>query len=670
MDTKKPMIRLAELARWASRTLASSDLAASLPSRARTPYPPLRDYALIGDGHGAALVCRDGSIDWCCLRRFDAPPVMARMLDADRGGYFALAPAGPAQSRRRYLADTAILATEFTGAEGTATVIDFMPMGCRPGTGLHDYSDVNAPGWIVRICTGDKGRLAFRAAWRPCRGFSDEPVSLAVAGGVVTGRGVPALHGEAEFAVSGAEATAEFTVAAGETRIFILSAAPIARLATAETARRMLDVTTAFWREWIQHCRYKGPHAAAVRRSAITLKLLIYAPTGAMVAAPTTSLPEAPGHGRNWDYRFCWVRDACFSLYALAALGFTAEARRFVEFLKTCHLDRGLHLVYGIGGETDLAERDINDFAGYRDSAPVRVGNAAHGQLQLDDYGELLDLALLYVSLGGTIDEEERNALAHLADRAAQRWREPDNGIWELRGERRHFVHSKIMCWVALDRAIKLFGSREPWEVARREIVAAVHKDGIGPNGALIEAFGRPCADAALLMAPWLGFPVSDETLRRTVENTISELRQGEYLRRYVSDDGLTGKEGAFLMASFWLADALLFLDQPEAARALLDGIIPRANDVGLFSEEIDGESHAFLGNLPQALVHLALIHSAQRQKLYRQLGRSGLVGSHADRARRELDKAVGLGTAWTKLKHTLRVGRLTWSRRSVLELP
>ncbi|HUC68130.1 MAG TPA: glycoside hydrolase family 15 protein [Stellaceae bacterium] len=636
----------------------------------RAPYPALRDYALIGDGHGAALVCRDGAIDWCCLCRFDSPPVMARLLDAEGGGFFALAPSRSARSQRRYLADTAVLSTEFISAEGRARVIDFMPMGCRPGTGMHDYTSINAPGWIIRIVQGEAGSVRFRAAYHACRGFSGDPAELCCAGGVVTGVGVPSLQGEAQFAISGSEAVAEFTIAAGETRCFILSPAPIARLDIAETARKMLDVTIAFWREWIAYCTYEGPYRAAVRRSAITLKLLIYAPTGAIIAAPTTSLPEAIGEGRNWDYRYCWIRDASFALYALAAVGFIGEARRFVEFLKACHVERGLHLMYGIGGETDLTEHDIKGFAGYRNSAPVRAGNAAHQQFQLDAYGELLDLALLYVRLGGSIDAEERAALAHLADRAAVRWREPDNGIWEVRTERRHFVHSKIMCWVAVDRAITLFGSRDHWAEARREIAKAVVDEGIDKKGALVEAFRRPFADAALLMTPWLGFPVADETLRQTVRNTIAELRDGDYLRRYVSFDGLDGKEGAFLMGSFWLADALLFLDQPEAGRALLDQLVGKANDVGLFAEEIAPGDDAFLGNMPQALVHLALIHSALRQRLYQRQGRGALTGSHADRARRHLDKAMGLGAAWTRLKHTLRVGRLVSSRRSVLEMP
>lgn len=639
-------------------------------SREEQPYPPLRDYALIGDGHGAALVCRDGSIDWCALGRFDAPPAANRLLDARRGGFFALTPADPARSRRSYLEDTAILVTRFTTPQGEATVTDFMPMGCRPDAGLHDYTAINAPRWVIRILRGETGTLRFRAVYRPVRGFSADAAVLQAGEGRVSGAGVPALQSDVPFAIEGGQAVADISVAAGETRCFVLSPDPLPLPVLGDTAREMLEITAAFWREWIAYCRYDGPHAAAVRRSAITLKLLIYAPTGAMVAAPTTSLPEAPGGARNWDYRFCWVRDASFALYALAALGFVGEARRFVEFLNTCHVERGLQLMYGIDGEADLAEHDIAHFSGYRGSWPVRVGNAAHRQLQLDVYGELLDLALLYVGLGGSFDAAERTALCDIADRAAMHWREPDNGLWEMRDKQRHFVHSKIMCWTAVDRAIRLFGEEPRWVEARRAIAEAVLRDGVDPrSGALIQAFGRPRADAALLVAPYLGFPLPPETFRRTVRQVLAELRDGDYLRRYLAPDGLSGAEGAFLIGSFWLADGLLFLDKAKAAGALLTSLIGKTNDVGLFSEEIEPGSDAFLGNMPQALVHLALIHSALRQLIYEREGQAALRGTNADRARRHVDAASGFGAWITDLKQSLRLGRIMPSQRSVLKL-
>ena len=639
--------------------------------RAAQPYPPLRDYALIGDGHGAALVCRDGSIDWCCLGRFDAAPVFARMLDAEAGGFFSLCATEAAPTVRRYQGDSAILTTTFADTRSCATLIDFMPMGCRPGMRVHDYTSINAPGWIVRIVRGIAGRMRWRVTYRPIRGFTGKAVALRHLDGMVTGDDVPVLLGDVPLAVVEDRAEGEFTIEAGEERCFILAPAPIAHRDVRATAHRMLAVTRAYWREWIAYCRYRGPHAEAVRRSAITLKLLIYAPTGAIVAAPTTSLPEALGEGRNWDYRYCWIRDSCFALYALAALGYTGEARRFVEFLKSCHVERGLRLMYGIGGETDLGEREIEGFAGYRESRPVRVGNAAHQQLQLDAYGELLDLTLLYSALGGTIDDDERSALERAADGAAVHWREADNGIWENRGTRRQFVHSKIMCWVAVDRAIRLFGGNERWERARREIEIAVLRDGVEPqSGALVQAFGSDHFDSALLMTPWLAFPVDDQMLRATVRGCMDELSDGSYIRRYRAADGLAGKEGAFLMSSFWLADALLFLGEPDHAAALLADLVGRANDVGLFSEEIDPRDHAFLGNMPQAFVHLALIHSALRQWLFHKYGHAGLLGSNADRARRAIESAAGLGAWWTALRQSLRVGRFFASRRSVLKLP
>jgi GH15 family glucan-1,4-alpha-glucosidase len=640
-----------------------------LTERRAEPYPPLRDYALIGDGHGAALICRDGSIDWCCLGRFDAPPVFGRLLDARQGGHFSLAPIESAESRRGYLRDTAVLMTHFRTAGGRASLIDFMPMGCRPGNGPHDYTKINAPGWIVRILRGIAGSVAFRAAYRPVHGFARESVTLSCAEGAVTGEGVPALQGDAEFTLRSGEAVAEFSVAAGETRCFILAPAPRPDRDCRGEALRLLAITAAFWREWMAYCRYDGPHAEAVRRSAITLKLLIYAPSGAMVAAPTTSLPEVLRGSRNWDYRFCWIRDACFALYALSALGFLGEAKRFVEFLRQAHLDRGLHIMYGVRGETDLGEHEVRA-PGYRRSAPVRIGNAAHQQLQLDAYGELLDLALLYSALGGRIAPHERAALAAAADRVAELWREPDNGIWEVRAQRRQFVHSKIMCWVALDRAIRLFGARPQWRKAREEIRAAVLQHGIdAKTGALVEIMDGEGADAALLMLPWLDFPLSEQTLRATVHLVETQLRDGDYLRRYASHDGLSGKEGAFLIASFWMADALLFLGERERAGELLRLLAASANDVGLFSEEIDPKSRAFLGNMPQALVHLALIHSVLRQHLHDECGHAGLLGTHADRARRQVGPAHGLAAWLTQLKQSWRVRRITSSPHSVLAL-
>jgi GH15 family glucan-1,4-alpha-glucosidase len=384
------------------------------------------------------------------------------------------------------------------------------------------------------------------------------------------------------------------------------------------------------------------------------------------------SLPETIGGSRNWDYRFCWLRDSAFAVYAMAAIGFSGEARGFVEFLKARCFEPGLEAsgiqsMYAVRGEPSPAEeRELDGFAGYLASLPVRIGNAARHQQQHDIYGELLDMALLYRALGGSFDDRERSALGFLADEAARVWRLPDNGIWAMRTAPRHFVYSKVMCWVALDRAIRLFGDNGRWGRERAAIIDAIREHGM-QDGHLVQAFGTHDMDAALLVVPWLGFPLDKPAVRRTVEAIIAELREGDYLRRYRGDDGLEGNDGAFLMSSFWLIDALLLLERESEASALFDRLLGHANDLGLFAEEIDPDSHAFLGNFPQALVHLAIINTGVRLRLYRKGGVAAISGSHADRARRQgLRGSDGLVA---RLKRIVRTGRLFGSRRSILAL-
>ncbi|MEJ0069129.1 MAG: glycoside hydrolase family 15 protein [Pseudomonadota bacterium] len=611
-------------------------------------YRPIRDYAAIGDCHGAALVSRAGGIDWCCLGRFDADPCFARLLDAETGGAFELRPTLAARTQRRYRDAGNILVTRFEVEGGCAELIDFMPVGRRPGSSAHQYTRLNAPGWLVRIVRGIEGSVPFGLHYQPIHGFlPGPPATPRISRGIAEGPGLPALHATTELFAADGAVHGGFEVRPGKSQYFILAPAPLRQLDVAAAAERMLLITTAFWREWLDYCGYDGAHRAAIERSAVALKMMTYAPTGALVAAPTMSLPETIGGSRNWDYRFCWLRDSAVAVYAMAALGFTGEARGFVEFLKARCFEpadvepTSIQPMYSVRGEPSPAERELDGFAGYLDSLPIRIGNAARHQQQHDIYGELLDMALLYRALGGRFDDQERSSLGFLADEAARVWRLPDHGIWAIRAPPRHFVYSKVMCWVALDRAIRLFGDNGSWSRERAAIVGAIHEHGM-QDGHLVQAFGAPHLDAALLIVPWLGFPLDKPVLRRTVEAIIESLRDGDYLRRYRADDGIEGQDGAFLMSSFWLIDALLLLEREREAGALFDRLLGRANDLGLFAEEIDPDSHAFLGNFPQAVVHLAVINTGMRLQLYRKGGLAALAGSHADRARRHGVRGAG----------------------------
>ena len=632
-----------------------------VPSRLAEPYRAIREYGLIGDCHGAALVARDGGIDWACIGRFDADPVFARLVDAERGGSFELTPAEPFAAHRRYRPCTNILETEFATEQGRVRLVDFMPVGRQPGQRLRDYSQLNAPGWIIRRLTGVAGRvpLRMRCCFAPPFG-GKHPAPR------------PTLYASMPCESGPSGGSADFEIGPCETALFILAPTLPQDCDLGQLAQEMERTTQFFWEEWVGSATYRGPYQKTIRRSALALKLMTYAPTGAIVAAPTTSLPEQIGGQRNWDYRYCWLRDGAFTLYALAGMGFTAAAHSFVEFLRACQFERRTtRLMYGITGETDLHEHDVSGLEGYRGSSPVRIGNAAHKQEQLDMFGEVLDLALLYQALGGSFDRNEEQGLAALADQAVQHWTDPDNSIWETRAERRHYVYSKIMCWVAFDRAIRLFGKRESWVRARDEVCREVHEKGLDPTGDhLVQYYGAKDSDASLLFIPWTDFPLDRALLHRTVSAIIRELREGDYVRRYRTEDGLSGEEGCFITCSFWLADALLYLDHPEQAQALYERMLLRVNDLGLLSEEIDPRTHAFLGNFPQALAHLAVANSALRFDLYRRYGRKALEGTHADRARRYCASTHGMAATLGRLRQRLVSSQSWLSSRSVLSLP
>ncbi len=619
----------------------------------------IEDHALLGDCHGSALVGRDGNVGWCCFGRFDADPSLFGVLDEDQGGQFRVSPAGPAtQVQRSYLRGTNILETIFVTPEGRASVVDFMPVGRRPGSGTHDYTSLESGNALVRRLSALEGVVRLDVSYRAASAFRGGPQQAG------------ALHvsGDVTWESRGATgARAQVELRAGETRFAVL--APEAIL-DARGCERLFEITTAFWREWIAYCRYRGPYGAIVERSALALKALTYAPSGAIVAAPTTSLPEWIGGERNWDYRYCWIRDACFTLYALAMLGYSGEARRFSDFMRRVGgaCGDGLQIMFGIEAETGLTEEVLSHLAGHRGSRPVRTGNGAYGQRQTDVYGEFADWALLNDCLGGTMDERGKALLGRIADLACRHAGEPEEGIWEMRGPPRHHVLGKIMCWVALDRALRLLGPRREWEEKRRELRDEILRRGVR-EGALVQAFDADPVDAALLLVPLLAFPAGRDVLAGTVDAVERELGRGDFLQRYATTDGVAGEEGAFLACSFWHVDALLSLGRHTEAVSLFERLVARANDVGLFAEEIDPATGEHLGNFPQALTHLALVTSAVHLELFERGGPAMLAGTLGDRAKRAVGATFGARALWEAFKASRRVGRLRSSRASIMDL-
>jgi GH15 family glucan-1,4-alpha-glucosidase len=621
---------------------------------------PIRDYALIGDCHGSALVCRDGSIGWCTFERFDAEPALFALLDQTQGGAFVIEPAdGAIRIERSYLRGTNVLETVFVTATGRIAVTDFMALGRRRDAGVHDYVSIDAPHALIRIVRGLEGHVPVRATWRAAGRFVPP-------GRVNAADSRPsAPSGDMPWQAMAAVLQARFELAPGESRCAALSPR---RAFSTEDCARLQDVTTHFWREWITYCRYHGAYRAAIERSALALKLLTYAPSGAIVAAPTTSLPEWIGGERNWDYRFCWIRDACFTLYALSMLGYSGEARRFSDFMnRICGPGTAaLQIMYGIEGQTQLDEFTLDGLSGYGGSRPVRVGNGAHGQRQTDVYGEFADWALLNHALGGNQSQAGGSTLDAVAAQALQHAHESEEGIWEMRGPPRHHVLGKVMCWVALDRASRLRGPRPQWTRMMDTLHAQILAEGV-EGGALVQAYGSPARDASLLLIPLLDFPIDRALLARTVDTIEAELAQGDFVHRYHSDDGLAGDEGAFLACSFWRVDAMLALGRYTEAVRLFERLLARANDVGLFAEEVDPRDGAFLGNFPQALSHLALVLNAVHIDLYERGGEKMLRGTLADRARRSVGATFGWRALWAAFKDSRRVGRIVSSRASVL---
>ena len=577
----------------------------------------IEDYALIGDLQTCALVARDGSIDWMCIPRFDSPACFAALLGEPKHGRWLLAPASSVRSvRRRYRGDSLVLETEIECDEGRVRIIDFMPIRTR----VVD---------LVRIVEGIEGSVSMRMELEIRFDYgSIVPWVRSIGNGIraIAGPDTIYCRGDAPMHGEGLATVAQFEVAAGQRVAFDLTwTSTYGPEPDHEDAQSRLEETEAFWHEWSSRCTYDGPWRDAVMRSLITLKALTYEPTGGLVAAATTSLPEHIGGVRNWDYRHCWLRDATFSLYALTVGGYTDEARAWREWLVHAAAGRPeeLQIMYGITGERRLTELELDWLPGYEGSRPVRDGNNAYRQYQLDVYGELMDAMHLTRRLGLPPNEDAWRVQCAIMKFLERGWKEPDEGIWEVRGPRRHFTHSKVMAWVAFDRsvaAVEQFGMHGPverWRRIRDEIRADVLAHGFNSDcNAFVQFYGSSSADASLLMLPSLGFlPADDPRMTGTVALIREQLEHDGFLLRYRTDphlDGLPPGEGSFLLCTFWLADVLALQGKHHEAEALFERLLSLRNDVGLLAEQYDPVSRRQLGNFPQAFSHVGLINTAR----------------------------------------------------------
>ncbi len=581
-------------------------------------YAPIEEYALIGDGRTAALVARDGAIDWLCLPNLDSPSVFAALLDVTRGGSFVVQPAIPFSATRRYLPDTNVLETTFTTDRGVVRLVDALTL---PDDHLEPLRE------LTRSIEGVHGSVPMRWRCAPRFNYGATAPTWESRGGVPV-----AICGAEALALSmwnaGAVAEEADAVAAtfesipGARTLLVLSAAlaePLVLPARPAVESRLVS-TIRFWESWSRARPYDGPWRDLVHRSALVLKLLIFHPSGASAAAPTTSLPEEIGGERNWDYRFCWIRDANFVIDALLELGCYDEARSlFWWFMQATALtEPNLHVLYRLDGALGSPERDL-PLEGYRGSRPVRIGNGAIEQMQLDIYGALLETAWLYSEAHHSLDRDTGTVLARVVDRVCAIWRLPDSGIWEVRNGPFQFTHSKAMCWAALDRAIRLAERHElpsrhldRWRRERAAIVAFIEERCWSDSlGSYTRMAGSSDVDASLLMLATIRYGDHHGRVASTIEAVNRLLREGDCVYRYRADDGVLGREGCFLNCSFWLVSAFARTGRLDDAIALMNRLAERANDVGLYAEEIDPASGAFLGNFPQALVHLGLIESA-----------------------------------------------------------
>jgi GH15 family glucan-1,4-alpha-glucosidase len=628
-------------------------------------YQPIDSYGVIGDCHSVVLVAPDGSVDWGCLPDFDSPAIFCRLLDTEQGGYFQIAPTDNSViGKQRYLRDSNVLQTRFSCNTGEILLTDFMPVETLSAW---QFRELNNNTWtrengschsLVRIieCTYGELPITMRLKVSPDYAASSSEIKLLPdnMGAVISGG-----HQHVGLGIIGAYRLPTFSIAEnrqegelhptlevqvnlqeGERLLFALGVGRTARAAQrlAETELHLrnfdweLAHTLHWWRTWLGGCTYKGAYDSWVKRSALVLKMMTYAPTGAIVAAPTTSLPEELGGLRNWDYRYTWLRDATFTLYALNVLGFTEEAHAFTHWLRRLSYSNGedLQIMYGIRGERELVERELPHLSGYANSRPVRIGNSAASQKQLDVFGEVLDCIHLFRRQGGFERYGEKlegplwSMLCLLIEHVCAHWHEPDSGIWEVRGGVRHFVYSKVMCWVALDRGIRaaeqlnLEADIERWRIVRDQIRTDILIHGYNSQiGAFTQSYDSTALDASNLLLPLVGFIAPDDPrMRSTVDCIIDQLTDGNgFVYRYHADDGLPGNEGTFTICTFWLVDNLAMQGRVDEARSLFERLLNYAGQLGLFSEEVGNNGVRALGNYPQAFTHIALINSAYNLK-------------------------------------------------------
>ena len=596
-----------------------------------TPYKKISDYALLGDCHSAALLSSNGSIDWACFPRFDSPSSFARLLDAKRGGSFSISPVNPQKILREYIPDTNVLVSKFFSDQGYIRLTDCMPLEVR--NRKNGSSEIWSYHSIIRKIECLSGEVDIRLSISPRFEYA-----YLIPRFILTSEHTCEIRGGADalwvtsshpLNIKNNRVKTEWRLKQGETVWIEVSWSdafvkkePGEHPSSKEIEKR-LKATIRFWQDWMKNFNYQGESEKLLKRSALVLKALTYSPTGAIVAAPTTSLPEEIGGSRNWDYRYTWIRDTTLTLIALLILGFRKESDEYRRYIQktSASKPKDLQIMNSITGNHLLPEIILSHLSGYQNSYPVRIGNQAADQVQLDTYGQLLDLSYLYVKSGGELSTTDWDFICELTNTITKRWTEPDHGIWEFRNANKHFTYSKVQCWLALKRSIALAHLKFPgadtgkW-LKQQELIKHYLLEKNSEKGYFTQAVGCSDVDASILLLPAVGFvSVKDRIMKKSIQIIRSELETDGILHRYKNNDGLSGKEGGFLLCSFWLIDCLIHSGNIEEAERVFARVTSLANDVGLFSEEVDTTTGELLGNFPQAFTHMALVSTSVHLK-------------------------------------------------------